>query len=152
MSFLDSLIYSFSNIFSIGPDLYDDGDECCGGVGPGGTCCKNFSPQINTPSPPILTCQQKQELYACHCPSDDTHGPDAPWRTIKLVVCGQLERQETTVYDTLSLLERFLQGPSQSIKTCTVALDQQCHELLLALSSCVFVLSDTKKDRLALNR
>ncbi|KAI8339724.1 hypothetical protein BC941DRAFT_421263 [Chlamydoabsidia padenii] len=160
MSFLDSLIYSFSNIFSIGPDLYDDGDECCGGVGPGGTCCKNFSPKIETTltTPSILSCQQKQELQGCHCSSDDTHGPDASWRTIKLVVCGQqLQRQKATLstsptMDTLALLEKHLEDPSDNINTCTVALDRQCQDILLSHSSCVFILSDTKRDNTALNR
>ncbi|KAI8096383.1 uncharacterized protein BX664DRAFT_382840 [Halteromyces radiatus] len=145
MTFLDSLLYSFSNIFSIGPDMYDD--DCCGGAGPGGTCCKNIKPlstDIGTSSSTVLSCQQKQELYACQC-SDQEDKP-----TIKIVICGQQLPSISTSYSQLALLENHLKSIEYNV--CTVTLDQQCQDLLFTLPICVFILSDTRKDNTMLDR
>ncbi|ORZ17626.1 hypothetical protein BCR42DRAFT_412159 [Absidia repens] len=176
MSFFDSLLYSFSNIFSIGPDLYDDeGDECCGGAGPGGTCCKNIKPSVQQKeviltTPPLTppTCQQQQQhsqshqdLYTCHCSDGDHVTADDSRTTIKLVVCGQqLQRQISSQSVTaptssestsLAWIEDYLQT-STEFKTCAVALGQQCQDVLFSLSHCVFVLSGASKENRPLNR
>ncbi|KAI8063227.1 hypothetical protein BC940DRAFT_113533 [Gongronella butleri] len=70
MSFLDSLIYSFSNMFSVGPDSMDDDEGCCGGAGPDGTCCKVKIPEVPKKAVSVGTCQQKQEINGCHCSHD----------------------------------------------------------------------------------
>ncbi|ORX47005.1 hypothetical protein DM01DRAFT_1410390 [Hesseltinella vesiculosa] len=129
MSFLDSVLYSFSNIFSVGPDPDDDG-ECCGGVGANGTCCKWTSPAPT----PVLSCSQKQATQACHCSDDQP--------TVKVMTCGTLSSAE---YQRLHILEkRSLHG----YHMCTIAMDQACKDLLLSSTICLFVLGDVSEDNI----
>ena len=129
MSFLDSLLYSFSNMFSVGPDSLDDDEGCCGGAGPDGTCCK-----VKIPEAPkkevvsVATCQQKQEANGCHCSHDKP--------TLKLIVCGSLASDESA---KLTAMEK---KPLDRYTCCAIAMDQACHDLLVASPVCLIVLGD----------
>ncbi|CAO3598484.1 unnamed protein product [Absidia cylindrospora] len=107
------------------------------------------------------TISMASNLYSYHCSDDDHVTADESRATIKLVVCGQqLQRQVSSQFVTaptaslstsLNWIEHYLQT-STEFKTCTVALNRQCQDLLFSLSHCVFVLSGASKENRPLNR
>ncbi|CAO3634327.1 unnamed protein product [Cunninghamella blakesleeana] len=145
MSFLDTMIYSFSNMFSIGPDMYmDDEDECCQKNGSNGMCCKNMKsePKKIKEQDAILTCAQKQQLYNCHCPSEyNTTNNETV--SIKLISCGN--NMKTTTWP-IPLLNQFFKDREHT-KVCTILLDEQSsNSIFNATSICIFLLSDIKSN------
>ncbi|CAO3628828.1 unnamed protein product [Cunninghamella echinulata] len=158
MSFLDTMIYSFSNMFSIGPDMYDTDDNCCGGSKDyNGLCCKNIQP-TKKPEPKkdaILTCTQKKQLYDCHCPSNlNSIKTTTTTTTIKLISCGNNMTTSTWpipfINQQLDNIKQEQQGKEdedEKYKLCTVLLDhEQCQDILLSSPVCIFLLSDIKSN------